>query len=60
MPQLRIASGLVLFAFAVTHFINHSFGLVSLDLMEWGQDIRKAVTRSPPGTALLDAIPGAP
>lgn len=54
-PQLRIASGLVLFAFATTHFINHAFGLISLDLMQWGQDARALVTRSLPGTVLLIA-----
>lgn len=54
-PQVRIASGLVLFAFAATHFINHAFGLISLDLMQWGQDARALVTRSMPGTVLLIA-----
>ena len=53
VAQLRIGSGLVLFAFAATHFINHSFGLVSIGLMEWGQDIRQIVTRSVPGTTVL-------
>jgi adenylate cyclase len=31
--RLRIASGLVLFAFAATHFLNHAVGLVSLEAM---------------------------
>ena len=53
VPQVRIASGLVLFAFATTHFINHAFGLFSLDLMQWGQDARAIITRSLPGTVLL-------
>jgi adenylate cyclase len=51
--QLRIGSGLVLFAFATSHFINHAFGLVSIDLMQSGQQVREVVTRSLPGTALL-------
>jgi adenylate cyclase len=51
--QLRLWSGLILFAFATTHFINHAFGLVSVDLMNAGQAVRTAVTRSPPGTAIL-------
>jgi adenylate cyclase len=51
--QLRLASGLILFAFAATHFINHAVGLVSIDAMESVRDIRTAVTRSPPGTAIL-------
>src|SRR6266540_1175892 len=51
--QLRLASGLVLFAFASTHFLNHAAGLVSIDLMESVRDIRTAVTRSAPGTIIL-------
>lgn len=55
IPALRIASGLVLFAFVLTHFLNHALGLVSPAAMEWGQDLRQAVTRSLPGTAVLAA-----
>src|SRR3982750_1536842 len=53
VPRLRIASGLILFTFAATHFINHSFGLVSLNLMNEGQYVRQLVTRSAVGTAVL-------
>jgi len=31
--RLRLASGLVLFTFALTHFLNHAMGLVSLEAM---------------------------
>ena len=31
--RLRLYSGLVLFAFALTHFLNHALGLVSLEAM---------------------------
>jgi adenylate cyclase len=51
--KLRLWSGLVLFSFATTHFINHAFGLVSVDLMQAGQDLRTAITRSMIGTAVL-------
>ncbi len=51
--QLRLWSGLILFAFATTHFINHAFGLVSVDLMEAGQAVRTTLTRNPVGTAIL-------
>ena len=51
--RLRIGSGLVLFAFAATHFANHALGLISLDAMQAGQDIRLTVTRSLVGMALL-------
>jgi len=53
--RLRIASGLILFAFATTHFLNHALGLVSLDLMHEVQAWRQVVTRSVPGTWVLVA-----
>ncbi|WP_240453824.1 adenylate/guanylate cyclase domain-containing protein [Chachezhania antarctica] len=51
--RARIASGLVLFAFALTHFLNIGLGLFSAELMAQMQDWRVAVTRFPPVTALL-------
>jgi adenylate cyclase len=51
--QVRLWSGLILFAFATTHFVNHAMGLVSLEAMQAGQDLRTAVTRSAPGRAIL-------
>ena len=51
--RLRLASGLVLFAFALTHFLNHAVGIVSLGAMEAVQDVRVAIWESLPGTALL-------
>jgi adenylate cyclase len=32
--RLRMASGLVLFAYVVVHLINHSLGIASVDAME--------------------------
>ncbi len=32
--RLRLISGLVMFAYVTTHFINHSLGLISLELMD--------------------------
>lgn len=53
-PQVwRLASGLVLFAFALTHFLNHALGHVSIQAMEEVQAVRRAFWRSRPGTALL-------
>jgi adenylate cyclase len=49
----RLASGLVLFTFALTHFLNHALGHVSLDAMMEVQAVRRAVWRSWPGTLLL-------
>lgn len=51
--RLRLASGLVLFAFAATHFFNHALGLVGLEAMHQFQQWRTAVTRSTPGTLVL-------
>ena len=55
LPGLRIATGLVLFSFAATHFINHSLGLISIDALHAGQGLREAITRSLPGTIVLAA-----
>ncbi|HEY8565015.1 MAG TPA: adenylate/guanylate cyclase domain-containing protein [Beijerinckiaceae bacterium] len=53
-PQTwRLASGLVLFAFALTHFLNHALGLVSVQAMEAMQETRSGFWRSLPGTWLL-------
>jgi ferredoxin len=51
--RLRLMSGLVLFAFAATHFLNHALGLVSLEAMHQAQQMRIAITRSAAGTVVL-------
>ncbi len=51
--RLRSISGLILFAFVLTHLLNHALGLVSVEAMDMVQDARKAITRSPVGTAVL-------
>ncbi len=51
--NLRLISGLILFAFVLTHLINHSLGLISLQAMEDLRAVRIAITRSWPGTAVL-------
>ena len=51
--SLRIATGLILFVYAATHLMNHALGLVSVEAMQAGQNLRIAVTRSVPGTAVL-------
>jgi adenylate cyclase len=52
-PRLRLLSGLVLFSFALLHFINHALGLISPEAMEAIQKVRMAFWRSVPGTVLL-------
>ncbi|MGI9381433.1 MAG: adenylate/guanylate cyclase domain-containing protein [Methyloligellaceae bacterium] len=51
--KLRLFCGLVLFTFVSTHFINHAFGLWSVELLDFTQSYRVAVTRWPPIAALL-------
>lgn len=53
LQRIRLGSGLVLFAFAATHFFNHALGLVSLDAMQAFDGWRTTVTRSFIGTAIL-------
>lgn len=44
---LRLISGLALFAYATTHLLNHSLGLVSLDALEDGRRVFLWVWRNP-------------
>lgn len=53
LQRLRLASGLVLFTFAATHFLNHALGLVSLEAMQEMQAWRKLITRSWLGSGTL-------
>ncbi len=53
LRRLRLASGLILFAFLTTHFTNHALGLVSLETMEAGRLWFLALWRSPLGTVAL-------
>ena len=53
LQKLRLASGLILFSFAATHFLNHALGLVHLETMHEVQQWRWLVTRSWPGTIIL-------
>jgi adenylate cyclase len=51
--DLRLASGLVLFAYVTGHFVNHALGLVSLATAERGLRVAVAFWQSPPGTLVL-------
>jgi adenylate cyclase len=53
LQRIRIGSGLVLFAFAATHFLNHALGLIHLETMHEFQQWRWMVTRSTVGTFIL-------
>ena len=47
LRRLRLASGLVLFGYVLTHLLNHALGNVSLDAMEDGLDLVTAVWLNP-------------
>ena len=51
--RLRMASGLVLFAYVVTHLVNHSLGIVSLAAMEGMLGWVHPIWASTPGTIAL-------
>lgn len=51
--QLRLATGLILFAYAVCHFTNHAFGLVSLGAMQVANTILIDPWTTVPGDVLL-------
>lgn len=51
--RARLASGLVMLAYVVTHFCNHSLGLVSVGAMDAALRVIYQVWASLPGTAAL-------
>lgn len=51
--RVRLATGIVLFTYLSTHFLNHSLGLVSLQAMEDGRALFLALWRNPVGTTAL-------
>ncbi len=53
IARLRLATGLVLFAYLLTHLLNHALGLVSLQAMEQGRGLFLLLWRNPVGTFLL-------
>ncbi len=53
LRQVRLASGLVLFTYLVSHFANHALGLVSLEAMEAGRTVFLALWHNWVGTPVL-------
>jgi adenylate cyclase len=53
LRRVRLASGLVLFAYVATHYLNHALGLVSREALENGRAVFLAIWRNPAGTVLL-------
>ena len=51
--QVRLATGLVLFAYVTTHLLNHACGLLGVAAMEAGRKLFISVWRSPLGALAL-------
>ncbi|MCW5771985.1 MAG: adenylate/guanylate cyclase domain-containing protein [Rhodospirillaceae bacterium] len=51
--HLRLGTGLVLFAYVTTHFLNHALGLISLVAAEHGREVFLFVWRGWIGTVAL-------
>ncbi len=51
--RMSLATGCVLFAFLITHLLNHTLGLVSLDMMDAGRFWFLGFWRSVPGSVLF-------
>lgn len=51
--RTKLASGLVLFTFLLTHLTNHALGVISLSAMEAGSTLFTLLWRSWPGSILL-------
>ena len=56
--ELRLTTGLVLFAYVSVHFVDHALGLVSIAIAERALRLAVAVWHSWPGTALLYGAAG--
>ena len=53
LQRARIASGCILFAFVLTHYLNHCLGNISLEALEIGRRGFLLLWRNPVGTVLL-------
>lgn len=53
LRQVRLGSGLVLFAYVLTHLLDHALGNVSLTALEAGLAVKAALWRNPIGLGLL-------
>ncbi|MDQ8730268.1 adenylate/guanylate cyclase domain-containing protein [Bradyrhizobium sp. LHD-71] len=51
--QLRLVTGCVLFAFLVSHFLNHALGNISLDAMEEALNTHHRIWGEQPGKAIF-------
>ena len=51
--RLHLATGLILFSYVFTHFINHALGFFSLEAMEAGRAVFNAIWRNLPASIAL-------
>ena len=56
--DLRLASGVILFAYVAAHLVNHALGLISIAVAERGLRVAVAVWQSPLGTLVLYGAAG--
>jgi len=53
VTRIRLATGLVVFFYLLTHFANHALGIISLEAMEHGRRPFLGLWRNPIGTVVL-------
>jgi adenylate cyclase len=53
LRRIRLISGLILFAYVTTHFLNHALGLISHQVLADGRTVFLLVWRNPLGTLVL-------
>jgi adenylate cyclase len=53
LRQIRLATGLVLYAYVTLHFANHALGNISVGAMESGLVLQKLIWQSLPGAVIL-------
>jgi adenylate cyclase len=53
--QLRVACGLIIFAYLTFHFLNHALGNISLGAMAWGAQVHEWIWHGLIGGGLLYA-----
>ena len=53
LRQVRLASGVVLFAYLVSHFVNHALGNISMDALAAGVHIHTMIWQFLPITILF-------
>ncbi|MFQ5773992.1 MAG: adenylate/guanylate cyclase domain-containing protein [Kiloniellaceae bacterium] len=51
--RIHLVTGLILFAYVLTHLVNHALGLVSLDALDAGRRAFLLLWRNPPASVLL-------